>query len=927
MSAPLRVLLVEDYQTDAELIIRQLKRGGMDLDYERVDTPAQLKEAIERQDWDIIISDHNMPQFDAPSALRLVQASGRDIPFIVVSGTIGEEKAVAMMKAGAHDYIVKDNLTRLLPAVQRELREVELRRERRGMEKRLSLLNTCLVNLGSDSVENIKRLVQLCGEELGAAGAVFLRPDEDGRFRSDAWNIPVDHAPEACWKNCWQRIIFSPARVGVIHCTPECASSGAEKCTPSGTMLFYVGLDVTSKGETAGVLLLGYPEEPELRSQDREFLGILASAIGVEEERRKAVKELHDREEDLLRITENIQDLVGEIDESGILWYASPSFENALGYRREDLLGKPVFGLVHPDDRDRIYRDFLRGGRELNTIRVEFRCRHAEGHYLWMDASGSFLRDASGKFLGAVIGGRDVTDKRLAELALQESEAKYRSLVENSTDMIMRFDRFNRHLFASPSVFGIFPPGRGGCIGRSHRELEFPEEECAFWEDSIQTVFATETPFEMEIRLERESGHVDLNVRFFPEAGEEGGITSVLCVARDITKEKSTEAQLLQAQKMEAIGTLAGGVAHDFNNLLHTIMGYTDILLLGKKDSDPGFKELMEISRAAGTAGELTRQLLAFGRKVESKLQSTDLNTIITHLCKVLARTFPKMIRIDACLKEEGLMRVRADSSQIQQVLLNLAVNARDAMPNGGTLSISTENVTLGSEDLMRYPGVTPGKYVRLIVSDTGDGMDKRTMEKIFDPFFTTKDVGKGTGLGLAMVYGILKNHHGHIFCSSEQGRGTTFTIFLPVSTTFRGVEEPAAPRMLLAGTESVLLVDDEELIRDVTTKFLQDHGYSVRALASGEAAIEFYRNSHETVDLIILDLIMPGMGGRACLFKLLEINPNARIIISSGFGPAQIREEALDAGVKDFINKPYRAVDLLGAVRKVLDAREATVP
>jgi nitrogen-specific signal transduction histidine kinase/CheY-like chemotaxis protein len=390
-------------------------------------------------------------------------------------------------------------------------------------------------------------------------------------------------------------------------------------------------------------------------------------------------------------------------------------------------------------------------------------------------------------------------------------------------------------------------------------------------------------------------------------------------VFKDVTEHDRLQKQLQQAQKMEAIGTLAGGVAHDFNNLIQAISGYTELLLMTKDEEDSDYRRLKSIERSIGRAGELTKQLLIFSRKVETQLQPTNLNQEVTNVTSLLKRTIPKMIHIDVHLSDD-LNIIRADPVQIEQVLINLAINARDAMPEGGTLTIETRNAILDEEYSNTHPGSKPGSYVLLTVSDTGYGMDKDTQDRIFDPFYTTKDIGKGTGLGLAMVYGIVKSHGGYIMCYSEVGRGTVFKIYIPQMDPLvegalaQSLEEPRG------GYETLLLVDDEDPVRDFAEQILSRYGYTVITAASGEKALDVYLQKKGEIDLVILDLIMPGMGGRKCLEKLLDINERVKIIIASGYSLEGFAKETVEMGARSFLNKPYESRTILRAVREVLD-------
>ncbi len=375
--------------------------------------------------------------------------------------------------------------------------------------------------------------------------------------------------------------------------------------------------------------------------------------------------------------------------------------------------------------------------------------------------------------------------------------------------------------------------------------------------------------------------------------------------------------QLQHAQKMEAIGTLAGGVAHDFNNLLQGIQGYCEILLLTQDGEH--VKELQEMLRATKRGGELTRQLLTFSRKMESNLCPVDLNKVIHGMQSLLERTIPKMINVRFNLKG-SFMYVNGDASQLEQVLMNLAVNARDAMPDGGQLTIGTEDVVLDQNNTRILPEVVPGPYVLLTVSDTGEGMDKDTQTRIFDPFFTTKDIGKGTGLGLAIIYGIIKNHEGYVICESEPKEGTIFNIYLPAISHQKNDPPVGEEEEMPRGTETILLVDDEDFIREIGQRILTEFGYTVLTAVDAESALQLYEQEREGIDLVILDIIMPGMGGEQCLKKMIAEYSPVKIIIASGYSEKGSVAETVHHGAKAIINKPYNVGQMLRVVRQTLD-------
>jgi len=385
-------------------------------------------------------------------------------------------------------------------------------------------------------------------------------------------------------------------------------------------------------------------------------------------------------------------------------------------------------------------------------------------------------------------------------------------------------------------------------------------------------------------------------------------------------EKENLSSQLLQAQKMEAVGTLAGGVAHDFNNLLQVVLGYSELILSDERLPAPYRADLERINQAAGNAADLVQRLLTFSRKTEVNPRPLNLNRRIEQLQKMLSRTMPKMIEIDLILADD-LAAINVDPSQMEQVLMNLTVNARDAMPEGGRLTIQTGNVTLDEHYCEIHLETKPGPYVLLSVSDTGHGMDKETVQHIFEPFFTTKAPGEGTGLGLAMVYGIVKQHGGHIMCYSEPAKGTTFKMYFPALVSGEEPHATEARALPPGGSETILLVDDEELIRDLGAKILTRAGYKVIASSNGQEGLEAYQARSHEISLVLLDLMMPEMGGERCLEELLKINPEARVVIASGYSLNGSTKDALRVAARGFVDKPYDVRQLLETVRDVLDS------
>jgi nitrogen-specific signal transduction histidine kinase/ActR/RegA family two-component response regulator len=390
---------------------------------------------------------------------------------------------------------------------------------------------------------------------------------------------------------------------------------------------------------------------------------------------------------------------------------------------------------------------------------------------------------------------------------------------------------------------------------------------------------------------------------------------------RDLTETRKLERQLQQSQKLEAVGQLAGGVAHDFNNMLTIILGYSDLLLDSLNERDPLRESVLAIDEAATRAARLTRQLLAFSRRQVLQFEVLDINAVVAGIREMAQRLIGEDITLTVSLQPD-LRRVRADSAQLEQVIMNLAVNARDAMPRGGSLTIETRNVGLDADYAAQYNSeVRPGEYVLLAVSDTGHGMDKATLAHIFEPFFTTKEPGKGTGLGLAMAFGIVRQSGGHIAAYSEPGLGATFKIYLPIVAEDSHVPSPTTnKRTVTAGTETILLVEDEDAVRNLARLILTRQGYTVLEARNGGEALLLWERHGEEVDLLVTDVVMPHMSGRQVADRLRALRPSIRVLFLSGYtDDAVIRHGVIDAGVP-FLQKPFKADSLAQKVREALD-------
>ena len=509
---------------------------------------------------------------------------------------------------------------------------------------------------------------------------------------------------------------------------------------------------------------------------------------------------------------------------------------------------------------------------------------------------------------------RDISERKAAEEALRESEERYRLLVENANDAIfiiedgiIKFPNLKteemtgyseKELSEIPFINIIHPDDREMILKRRRKRL-----------------LGEKPPSTYSFRMINKSGDellVQINTVLIAWEGRPATINFI----RDITEQKRLEAQLQQAQKMEAMGTLAGGIAHDFNNLLMGIQGRTSLMLMDSDASHSYFEHLKGIEDYIISAADLTKQLLGFARGGKYEIKPTDLNELIINENRMFGRT-RKEINIQEKL-EENLWSVEVDQRQIEQVLLNIYVNAWQAMPGGGDLYIQTENTIIDEEYSKSYQ-VALGKHVKISITDTGMGMDEAIQHRIFDPFFTTKEMGRGTGLGLASAYGIIKNHNGFIDVYSEKGEGTTFNIYLPASEK-QAVKEKKIDEELVSGTETILFVDDEDMIIEVAQGVVESLGYNVLTARGGKEAIEVYKNNQHKIDMVILDMIMPQMDGGEVFDKLKKINPDIKALLSSGYSINGQATEILDRGCNGFIQKPFNMADLSKKIREILD-------
>jgi len=656
-------------------------------------------------------------------------------------------------------------------------------------------------------------------------------------------------------------------------------------------------------GSLVDVSVLGYPI-----TFNGEQVGVYAIYKDITKRRRRE-EALSASEKQYRNLVDNALVGIYKTDLEGNILYVNEALIKMMEFESyEDMKSVGVLARYsNLNDRDTFVETLKETGK-INHFEVDLLTK--SGAVKNVILTGVLERDSiSGMIL-------DITEGKQAV----EERIRLATVVEQAAESVIISDRRGTIHYVNPAFERLSGYSSEDIVGKNFRILKSDRHDEVFYREMWKTI-TSGTAWAGRISNRMKDGSLrQFETTISPIRDKNGVIVNFVSVNRDVTQEVALEAQLFQAQKMEAVGTLAGGIAHDFNNLLQVIQGYTEVLQNDVGRNKSSLEALQKIHHSAKRGAELTRQLLTFSRKVQSERRPLDLNREVEQLKKLLERTIPKMIEIELYLSENPAV-VSADPIQVEQAIMNLAVNAKDAMPEGGKIVIETERVRLDEHFCRTHLGARPGEYVLLSISDTGHGMNREILDHVFEPFYTTKDVGKGTGLGLAMVYGIVKNHEGYILCYSEVSTGTTFKIYLPAMEQSGQrqktgeVEDP-----FKGGDETILLVDDEEYIRDLGVELLTDAGYKVLTATNGEEGLELYRQKRENIDLVILDLVIPGMGGKKCYEEILKINPKSKILIVSGYSANGPGKEAIKAGAKGFVGKPFDVSHLLETIREILD-------
>ena len=764
MEKQLRILLLEDLPTDAELVIDELQLSGLDFIHKIVDNEKAFIKQLEEFRPHIILSDYSLPTFNGMEALSIVTQSFAHIPVIMVTASINEETAVACMRAGAADYILKDKMKRLGMAVRTVLENHELKLQKRQAEQALQ---------------------------------------ESGRY----YRALLDQLNE--------------------H-----------------------------------VIVL-----------DRDF---------------------------------HITDV-------------NTTFLKKHGYKRSEVIGKLCYEILHhaekpgeEDGHNCALKKVFQTGRTETFLR-----RHVakSGDQTWYNISMSPMMNSNGKVASVIESSLDVTDLMRA----QEEIKKLSTAIEQSPVSVVLTDIEGNIEYVNPHFSKVSGYSRAEAIGQNPRILKSGDQSAELYKNLWETITAGNVWYG-EFHNKRKDG-----VLFWEEAtigpvlNDQGVITHFLAVKEDVTEKKRLNQELSQVQKMEAVGRLAGGIAHDFNNLLTVINGYSEMALAKLSPTEPPAHFIKQIAQAGKKAAGLTQQLLAFSRKQVMQPRVLDPNQTIQDMGKLLKRLIGENINLQFDLAND-LPTIEADPAQLDQVIINLAVNARDAMPDGGDLVIST-NAALPGQTRAEFASSNNRNYVRISVSDSGVGMDEETKSKIFEPFFSTKEKGKGTGLGLATIHGIVNQNDWTIEVVSAPGKGSSFHIYIPKSKKQMTPPVHPAETSMLYGTETILFVEDETEVRTLVSGFLKQAGYTVLQAENGDKALDLVKNQKIKFDLLLSDVIMPKMGGKKLADKLKQQRPDLKVIYISGYTDETIsRSGILDKEIL-FLQKPFEPKALLELIRKTLDA------
>jgi two-component system, cell cycle sensor histidine kinase and response regulator CckA len=908
----IKVLLVEDDEDDYILtrgLFSEMKGHRFQVEWFK---SYQLGlAAMTRNQHDVCLLDYRLGAKNGIELLEEALQQGCQLPIILLTG-LGEHTVdVAAMKAGAADYLVKNGLK--ADALERSLRYAL---ERKRAVASAAFEQASLAAYGADI-----GLALTQSESL--SGILYRCADSTVRYL----NV---HLAQIWILNPDDKVLHLKASAGAVN-DVDSASNPLNRLKPDakligdGKPVLLNGLVndprvpcldwVVQEGITA---YAGYPlmlenrliglmsiyAHNKLSPAVIQEMGSVANGIAMTIERKRSEEALDASEVKFRSVVESLQEVVFQVNEFGHWTSLNPAWKEITGFEVKDTLGTLFLEFVHHDDRSRDSHIFLQlMERKLDYCRFETRLLTKEGKVRWVEMYAQLTLNTDGSVLGASGSLTDITERKQAETEIK----KLAAFPKVNPNPVLEFDAEG-----SLTYFNDAAQELARVLGQAHPKDILPTNAS---ETAKQALGSGQKKLNQEVVIREKT----ISWSFFPITASH----VVHCYGVDITEMENLEAQFRHAQKLESIGQLAAGVAHDFNNILTVIQGYADCLLLRHEKDSSLANPLKQISAASRRAASLTRQLLMFSRKQVLQPTIVDLNSVLRNLSNMLGRLLGEDIAIEARYGAT-LPLLEADTGMIEQVVMNLAVNSRDAMPKGGQLLITTQALEVDAAYMHQHPEARVGKAVCLSVTDTGHGMERATLNRIFEPFFSTKEVGKGTGLGLATVYGIVKQHHGWIEVKSEVGKGTTFNIYLPATGKNAVAVAETAPqpaqKMTRGRRETILLVEDEEILREWVKEVLLDNDYEVVEAANGVEALKIWEARNGKVDLLLTDMVMPeGMTGRELATQLRSREPGLKVIYTSGYSAEIMGTD--DLRDTPFLPKPYPAPQLTKLLRECLDA------
>ncbi|MGO8881149.1 MAG: PAS domain S-box protein [Desulfomonilaceae bacterium] len=644
-------------------------------------------------------------------------------------------------------------------------------------------------------------------------------------------------------------------------------------------------------------------------------------------EKKQIENALRDSEERHRSLVEHLPQRIFMKDRNSVYLSCNRNYASDLGITPEEIVGKDDFAF-HSPELAQMYRSDDRDCIATDTVKDTEKPYQLNGQQRWAHTIKVPYHDRLGQIIGLLGIYEDITDRKRTGEALKESEQRFRGVFEQGPVGMAMVSLDYRWLAVNQRLCEITGYSSEELTKLSFVDITHPDDIA---QDLAQAAALArgDIPYHQiqkrYIKKDKEIAWINLTATIIRNNQNEP--MYFLSMMEDITARKKSEQeeeylrnQLFQSQKLEALGTLVGGIAHDFNNMLQIILGYSELLLIGKKRDDPVYKGLQTIIQTGRGGAELVKKLLALGQQGQIVSVPLDLNHQISRLTTLISRTLPQVVQLDIDLTH-GPMTIHADPNQIDQVVMDLAINASEAMPNGGRLKIATTAVSLDEEYCRLHHGAKPDNYVMLSVKDTGRGMDKETRARIFDPFFSTKQRGstRGTGLGLSVVQGIVKQHGGQVICESEPGEGTEFKIYFPAIATTLIKPKTVVPTVKCGGTETILVVEDNIPVAELEQTTLEDAGYTVIMATNGQEALDIYQTKKDQISLVILDLMMPEMSGKDCLMELVKIDPAVKVLIASGYAPEDELHKEINPLIKGFVHKPFELTQLLDEVGSVL--------